>query len=211
MLWPFVGRPSVWNSRCGNLLGPRSCLTAQIEAEHRSQAIRSKSRAQHLAGRGPFSNRVSLVNRLLFSSAAVPGSRFPPRSERSAATSGSKHRRCNVHSGLAWWCRYAAQGRQSVGAAVARQRASAGQSARRLRSVSSASTRRSNGKPRIGPGSMPNVLSTPRTWFDSRVVMPTSWARAPSNARARCEPNDFTCTDRYHPVRMICARPSASF
>src|SRR5271155_1766112 len=33
---------------------------------------------------------------------AVPGSRFSPRSEGSAATSGSKHRRCNVHSGLAW-------------------------------------------------------------------------------------------------------------
>ena len=31
---------------------------------------------------------------------AVPGSRFSPRSDRSAATSGPKHRRCNVHSGL---------------------------------------------------------------------------------------------------------------
>ena len=35
-----------------------------------------------------------------FFSAAVPGSRFSPRSEGSAATSGSKHRRCNVHNGL---------------------------------------------------------------------------------------------------------------
>ena len=62
-----------------------------------------------LARWGPFSNRVSLVNSLLLSSVAVPGSRFSPRSEGSAATSGSKHRRCNVHSGLAWRL-YAAQG-----------------------------------------------------------------------------------------------------
>ena len=39
---------------------------------------------------------------LLFS-VAVPGSRFSPRSEVSAATSGPKHRRCNVHNGLAWY------------------------------------------------------------------------------------------------------------
>ena len=51
----------------------------------------------------------SLVNSLLLSSVAAPGSRFSPRSEGSAATSGSKHRRCNVHNGLAW-CRYVAQG-----------------------------------------------------------------------------------------------------
>jgi hypothetical protein len=79
------------------------------------------------------------------------------------------------------------------------------------RSASRASTRRSNGRPRIAPGSMPKVLSTPRIWFDNRVVMPTSWARAPSRARARWASNDLTCTDRYHPVRMICASPSASF
>ena len=52
---------------------------------------------------GPFSNRVLLVNSLLTASVAVTGSRFSPRSEGSAATSGSKHRRCNVHSGLAWY------------------------------------------------------------------------------------------------------------
>jgi len=58
---------------------------------------------------------------------------------------------------------------------------------------------------------MPNVFSTPRMWFDSRVVMPTSCARAPSRARARWASSDFTCTGRYQPVRMICASPSASF
>jgi hypothetical protein len=56
-----------------------------------------------LASEGPFSNRVLLVNSLLTASVAVTGSRFSPRSEGSAATSGSKHRRCNVHSGLAWY------------------------------------------------------------------------------------------------------------
>jgi len=45
---------------------------------------------------------------------------------------------------------------------------------------------RSNGKPRMDPGSKPKVLSTPRICFDSRVVMPTSCARAPRRARARC-------------------------
>src|SRR4051794_40693844 len=48
-------------------------------------------------------------------------------------------------------------------------------------------------------------------WFDSRVVMPTSCARAPSRARARWASSDLTCTGLYHPVRMICASPSASF
>ena len=65
--------------------------------------------------------------------------------------------------------------------------------------------------PRMAPGSIPNVLSTPRIWFDRRVVMPTSCALAPSRARVRCASSDFTSTDRYHPVRMICASPSASF
>ena len=68
-----------------------------------------------------------------------------------------------------------------------------------------------DGRSRIDPGNRPNVLSKPRIWFDSRVVMPTSCARAPSKARARWASSDFTCTDRYHPVRMICASPSASF
>ena len=55
-----------------------------------------------LRRRGPFSNRISVVNCILIASVAAPGSRFSPRSERSAATSGSKRGRCNVHSGLAW-------------------------------------------------------------------------------------------------------------
>src|SRR5260370_32167544 len=55
----------------------------------------------HLAWKGAFSNRVSPVNWILITFVAVPGSRFSPRSEGSAATSGSKHRRCNVHNGLA--------------------------------------------------------------------------------------------------------------
>ena len=49
-----------------------------------------------------FSNRISLVNAFLLLPAAVPGSRFSPRSAHAAATSGPKHRRCNVHNGLTW-------------------------------------------------------------------------------------------------------------
>src|SRR5215213_1247017 len=41
--------------------------------------------------------------------------------------------------------------------------------------------------------------------------MPTSCARAPSKALTRWASNDFTWTERYQPVRMICASPSASF
>src|SRR5208337_1937825 len=44
-----------------------------------------------------------------------------------------------------------------------------------------------------------------------RVVMLTSCALAPSSACVRWASSDFTCTDRYHPVRMLCASPSASF
>jgi hypothetical protein len=50
---------------------------------------------------GVFSNRASFVNSLFLPFVAAPGSRFSPRSEGSAATSGTKHRRCNVHNGLA--------------------------------------------------------------------------------------------------------------
>jgi hypothetical protein len=58
--------------------------------------------AKHLARKGPFSNRASSVNCLLLAAAvvAMPGSRFSPRSACAAATSGPKHRRCNVHNGL---------------------------------------------------------------------------------------------------------------
>ena len=53
-----------------------------------------------LAFEGPFSNRASFVNSHLLSFVRLTGSRFSPRSEMPAATSGSKHRRCNVHNGL---------------------------------------------------------------------------------------------------------------
>jgi len=51
---------------------------------------------------GAFSNRASSVNCLLLVAGvvAVPGSRFSPRSAFAAATSGPKHRRCNIHNGL---------------------------------------------------------------------------------------------------------------
>ncbi len=56
-----------------------------------------------LASRGPFSNRASSVNCFLLAAVvAVPRSRFSPRSTSAAATSGPKHRRCNVHNGLSW-------------------------------------------------------------------------------------------------------------
>ena len=50
----------------------------------------------------PFSNHASVVNFFLSNLVAVPGSRFSPRSDEAAATSGPKHRHCNVHNGLTW-------------------------------------------------------------------------------------------------------------
>ena len=84
-------------------------VRAHQQAGHMDASDLIKTLQNHLARRGPFSNRVSLVNGLLLSSVALPGSRFSPRSEASAATSGSKHKRCNVHNGLAR-CLYVAQG-----------------------------------------------------------------------------------------------------
>ena len=60
----------------------------------------SCTREETLANREPFSNRASVVNGLL-RLRCYPGSRFSPRSAEAAATSGPKHRRCNVHNGLA--------------------------------------------------------------------------------------------------------------
>jgi hypothetical protein len=54
-----------------------------------------------LASEGPFSNRASFVNNLFLVFVALPRSWFSPRSKASAATSGSKYGRRNVHSGLA--------------------------------------------------------------------------------------------------------------
>jgi hypothetical protein len=50
--------------------------------------------------KGPFSNRASFVNCIFLLFVAVPGSWFSPRSKVSAATSGSKCGRRNVHTGL---------------------------------------------------------------------------------------------------------------
>ena len=57
----------------------------------------SKSLAR--GGRSLIARPSSIASFFFF--VAVPGSRFSPRSEGSAATSGPKHRRCNVHNGLA--------------------------------------------------------------------------------------------------------------
>ena len=78
---------------------------------------------------------------------------------------------------------------------------------RSSRSDSRFPTRRSNRRPRFEPGSKPNVLSMPRSGFDSRVVMPTSCTRAPSKARARCASSDFTSSwaaRAMSPWRMDC-------
>jgi hypothetical protein len=53
-----------------------------------------------LAPGGAFSNRASCVNGFSLYPLAWSGSRFSPRSACAAATSGPKHRRCNVHNGL---------------------------------------------------------------------------------------------------------------
>src|SRR5262249_44744561 len=56
------------------------------------------SRARGGMGRSLIAFPLSIAS--CFFSAAVLGPRFSPRSEGSAATSGSKHKRCNVHNGL---------------------------------------------------------------------------------------------------------------
>ena len=103
-----TGRFSVWDW-IADPIWASGCVPRQSGRTHdRNRPARQISHFS-LASKGPFSNRVSLVNSLLLSSVAAPGSRFSPRSEGSAATSGSKYKRCNVHNGLAW-CRYVAQG-----------------------------------------------------------------------------------------------------
>ena len=92
----------------GRDLEPVCELPYRPAADERPQ--QRPNRCQHLTTRNTvskillalteaFSNRICVVNCILI---AAPGSRFSPRSERSAATSGSKRGRCNVHSGLAW-------------------------------------------------------------------------------------------------------------
>jgi hypothetical protein len=72
------------------------------QAGHMGASDLVKATATHLARRGPFSNRASFVKGLLLLPVAFPGSRFSPRSAYAAATSGPKHRRCNVHNELTW-------------------------------------------------------------------------------------------------------------
>ena len=87
----------------GTHLGQRrSCRTNRPDTRTPSTWIRFFS-CSPLAPRGPFSNRASSVNCFLLAAVvAVPRSRFSPRSTSAAATSGPKHRRCNVHNGLSW-------------------------------------------------------------------------------------------------------------
>ena len=77
-------------------------VRARQQAGHMNASDLIKS-PPNLARRGPFSNRASSVNCILLAAVvAIPRSRFSPRSTSAAATSGPKHRRCNVHTGLSW-------------------------------------------------------------------------------------------------------------
>ncbi len=93
-------RESVWGSLGGTHLGQRSHVPRQTGRTHDRTRTACQIALKTLAPRGPFSNRLSFVNRLLLAAVTLPGSRFSPRSAFAAATSGSKHRRCNVHNGL---------------------------------------------------------------------------------------------------------------
>src|ERR1700748_3845481 len=83
-----------------NPSGPAVTVPRQQGRTHERNRPARQNLASALEPKGPVSYRVPLFNSLLLFSAAVPGSRFSPRSEGSAATSGSKHKRCNVHNGL---------------------------------------------------------------------------------------------------------------
>ena len=83
-----------------NPSGPAVTVPRQQGRTHERNRPARQNFASALELKGPFSNRVSFVNSHLLSSVCLTGSRFSPRSEMPAATSGSKHRRCNVHNGL---------------------------------------------------------------------------------------------------------------
>jgi hypothetical protein len=76
------------------------CAASTGRTHDRYRTYRQISISAPLAPKGPFSNRALLVNELDASGGARPGSRFSSRSNEFAATSGSKHRRCNVHNEL---------------------------------------------------------------------------------------------------------------
>src|ERR1700760_2043490 len=84
-----------------NPSGPAVTVPRRQGRTHERNRPARQNLASGLEPKGPFSNRVSFVNSHLLSLVCLTGSRFSPRSEMSAATSGSKHRRCNVHNGLA--------------------------------------------------------------------------------------------------------------
>jgi len=79
-------------------LGPAAMCAASKGRTHDCTRPDCNNLKTILANREPFSNRISLVK--CFSFVAALGSRFSPRSAKTAATSGPKPRRCKVHNGL---------------------------------------------------------------------------------------------------------------
>ena len=83
-----------------NPSGPAVMVPRQQGRTHERNRPARQNLTSALEPKRPFSNRASFVNSLFLLFVAASGSRFSPRSEGSAATSGPKHRRCNVHNGL---------------------------------------------------------------------------------------------------------------
>jgi hypothetical protein len=84
----------------GGHYGQRSCEPRK-QAEHMAAPTNPANVKKVLANTEPFSNRASVVNRLFFAFTLLPGVTVLSAVGLAAATCGPKHRRCNVHNGLA--------------------------------------------------------------------------------------------------------------
>jgi hypothetical protein len=90
----------LFGSRSRNPSGPVAVRHIEKAVHMTASAPTSSSKHKALDSTGSFSNRASVVNDILLFVVAFAGSRFSTRSACAAATSGPKHRRCNVHNGL---------------------------------------------------------------------------------------------------------------
>lgn len=88
VVWRLLADP-IWAS--GHAAAPTGRTHERIRP-----AAQSLAEPLNPRGRSLIAPPMSTV----FVAVALPGSRFSPRSTYAAATSGPKHRHCNVHSGL---------------------------------------------------------------------------------------------------------------
>ena len=94
-------RLRVWGLFGETHLGQRSSSRVEGRTHDRTRSVSQiKQNPLRSRGRSLIAPLLSTAVCFLLFAVAVPGSRFSPRSASAAATSGPKHRRCNVHNGL---------------------------------------------------------------------------------------------------------------